>query len=72
MAQAAAAAQIVNALANHDRVRKATEFPPFYGRPDRDILSARLLIDRINYAAQIPNPNWDDARKCAELYIVET
>ena len=56
------------ALLAHDRVRRSTDLPLFYGRKDKDTITARLLIDRIVTAAGIAN--WDDARKCQELYMI--
>ena len=40
----------------------------FYGRKDKDTISAHLFIDRIETAAQVAN--WDDARKLSEIYLV--
>jgi hypothetical protein len=65
---AAAQAQMAAALNDHDRLKRSTEIPLFFGQKSRDSISARLLIDRINTAAQIAN--WDDARKLRELYMI--
>ena len=40
----------------------------FFGRKDKDTITARLFIDRIKTAARIAN--WDDARKLSEIYLV--
>ena len=61
-------AQVQAALLQHDRVRRSTDLPLFYGRKDKDTTTARLLVDRIEMAAEIAN--WDDARKPRELYMV--
>jgi hypothetical protein len=56
------------ALAQHERIRRSTDLPLFYGRPDKDTIPARLLIDRIEKAAVIGQ--WDEPRRCAEFYMV--
>ena len=57
------------ALNAHDRVRRLTDLPLFFGRSDKDSISARLLVDRIETAAQIAGWN-DDARKLQEMYMI--
>jgi Retrotransposon gag protein len=65
----AAALQLQNALGAHERVRKSTELPLFYGRKEKDTCEAQLLIDRFDTAARIAN--WGtDARKCEEFYLL--
>ena len=56
------------ALLQHDRVRRSTDLPLFYGRKDKDTTTARLMVDRIEMAAEIAG--WDNARKPKELYMV--
>lgn len=56
------------ALLAHDRLRRSTDLPLFYGRKDKDSISAKLLIERIDRAAEIAN--WDGNRKCNELYMI--
>ena len=64
-----AAAAMQQALNAHDRVKKSTDLPLFYGRKDKDSISAQNLIDRITRAAEIAN--WDnDARKINEFYMI--
>ena len=53
----------------HDRVRRSTDLPLFFGRANKDTISARLLVDRIETAAQIAGWN-DDARKLQEMYMI--
>ena len=68
---AAAAAQqqaIAAALQGHDRLCHSTEMPLFFGRKDKDTITAWLFIDRIETAARVAN--WDDARKLSEIYLV--
>ena len=55
--------QMNAALLQHDRVRRSTDLPLFYGRKDKDTTTARLMVDRIEMAAEIAN--WDDARNHA-------
>ena len=61
-------AAMAAALNDHDRIRRSTELPLFFGRKERDSISARLLIDRIAIAAEIAN--WDEARKLREFYMI--
>ena len=64
------------ALTQHDRVRRSTDIPMFYGDERRDTVSPHQLIKRIEGASEIAH--WDDAndeqrangpRKCEELYM---
>ena len=64
----AAQAAMAAALNDHDRIRRSTELPLFFGRKDRDSISARLLIDRIATAAQIGG--WNPARCLQEFYMI--
>ena len=64
----AAQAAMAAALNDHDRIRRSTELPLFFGRKERDSISARLLIDRVNTAAQIGA--WNEARKLNEFYMI--
>ena len=57
------------AMQAHDRIRRSTDLPLFFGRADKDSISARLLVDRIETAAQIAG--WiDNARKLQEMYMI--
>ena len=68
-APAVGGAQLQQALANHERIRKSTELPLFFGRKDKDTCEAQLLIDRFESAARIAN--WHaNARKCEEFYLL--
>ena len=64
-----AAGDLAQALNNHDRVRRSTEIPLYYGRKEKDSISARNLIERITTAAAIAGWN-DDARKLQEFYMI--
>ena len=68
MAQNPQQAAMAAALNDHDRIRRSTELPLFFGRKERDSISARLLIDRIATAAEIAN--WDEARRIREFYMI--
>ena len=64
MAQAAAAA-----VAAANRIKRATDLPPFYGAPSKDVIGARQLIDRMTHAARIANWN-DNTSKCDNFYLL--
>jgi len=57
--------QLAQALNDHDRAKRSTDIPLFYGQPGRDTIAARLLIVRINDAGAIAG--WDNARKLLEF-----
>jgi len=63
------AQQLQDALNQHDRVRKSTDLPLFYGKRDKEAISANVLIDRLEHAARIAGWNTDE-RKCTELYMI--
>ena len=62
---ALAGPQLAQALNDHDRAKRSTDIPLFYGQPGRDTIAARLLIVRINDAGAIAG--WDNARKLLEF-----
>ena len=63
------AAQLQVALNAHDQVRRSTDLPTFFGKKDRDTVTAHILISCIEAAAMIAG--WDtDAQKCKELYLI--
>ena len=57
-----------DALNQHHRIKKSTELPLFFGRKDKDSISAKLLVERVDTAGQIAT--WDAARKCAEFNLI--
>ena len=58
-AAAAAQAALLNAaLQGHDRIRRSTELPKFYGNKDKDTVTPHVLLDRLNAAA--PIAGWND------------
>ena len=61
-------AAIAAALATHDRVKRSTDLPLFFGRREKDTITAHQLINRFLTAAEIAG--WNDARKCNELRIL--
>ena len=61
-------AAIAAALADHDRIRKSTDLPLFYGRKDKDVITAHQLMERLNRAAVIAG--WDNPRKTSEFYLI--
>jgi len=62
-------ADIEAALRAHERVKRSTDLPLFYGKKDKDTITANLLIERFEKAAHIAN--WDnDRRKCEEFYMI--
>lgn len=63
-----AAAQIADALTQHDKVRRSTDIPLFYGRKEKDTISPHQLLERINRAKRVAR--WaDDERVCDEFYL---
>jgi len=66
------AGQIQNALIQHDRVRRTTDIPLFYGRKEKDTITPQQLVFRLEKAARVaqwdnlPNP---DVRKTDEFYL---
>ena len=62
------AAQLQAALQGHDRIRRSTDLPLFYGKKEKDTITPHILLDRMEAAA--PIAGWDtDARKCAEFFL---
>ena len=67
--------QMQAVLTQHDRVRRSTDIPVFFGDERRDTVTPHQLIKRIEGAAKIAH--WDEAeadrakgpRKCDELYM---
>jgi hypothetical protein len=62
-----AAPAIAAALNDHDRMKRSTNIPLFFARRDKDTMLPRILIDRIEDAAEIAT--WDAARKIRELKL---
>jgi hypothetical protein len=57
--------QLAQALNNHDRAKRSTDIPLYYGQPGRDTIATRLLIVRVNDAGEIAG--WNAARKLLEF-----
>ena len=72
------AAALQGALLQHERVRKSTELPLFYGQKDVDTIEAQDLLARFESASIIANwvavpaagadPNY--ANKCEQFYLL--
>ena len=56
------------ALETHERNKRTTDIPLFYGNPTLDRISPLDLIERIEAAAKV-GTTFDDARKCVELEL---
>jgi hypothetical protein len=69
---AAGAAGLQQALIQHDRVRRTTDIPLFYGRKEKDTITPQQLVYRLEKASRVaqwdnlPNP---DERKTDEFYL---
>jgi hypothetical protein len=49
---------LFRALTQHDKVRRSTDIPLFYGRKDKDKISPHQLLELINRAKCVANwPN---------------
>lgn len=59
---------LANALTQHDKVRRSTDIPLFYGRSDKDTITPNQLIERIERAARVANWN-NDERRCDEFFL---
>ena len=61
-------AQVAAALTAHDRTRRSTDIPLYYGLASKDTITPQQLLKRIEQAAGIAGWNTDD-RKCAEFFL---
>ena len=56
------------ALTQHDKVRRSTDIPLFYGNKNKDTISPHQLLERINRAKRVAR--WDgDERVCDEFFL---
>ena len=60
-------AQVAQALNDHDRAKRSTEIPLFYGQPGIDTIATPLLIIRVNDTATIAG--WANDQKILEFKI---
>ena len=60
---------IVQALGTHETTKRATDLPLFYARADKDVCTARQLIQRFETAAAIATWNTDE-RKCQQFSLL--
>jgi hypothetical protein len=63
-----ATADIAQALTQHNKVRRSTDIPLFYGRKDKDTISPHQLMERLTRAARVANWN-NDERVCDEFFL---
>lgn len=64
----AAQPDINAALINHDRVRRTTDIPLFYGIKEKDTITPQQLVERIDVAARVAN--WaNDQAKCDQFFL---
>ena len=60
--------EIADALIQHDRVKRSTDIPLFYGSKNKDNITPHQLLDRLERAARVAQ--WaDDIRKCDEFFL---
>jgi hypothetical protein len=62
---AGAPANLAQALNDHDRAKRSTDIPLYYGQPGKDTIATRLLIVRVTDAGAIAG--WDNACKLLEF-----
>ena len=60
--------QVRDILTQHDRVRRTTDIPLFFGDTAKDGISAPQLIKRIERASRVANWN-DDQTKCDQFFL---
>ena len=66
------AAQIQQALIAHDRVRRTTDIPLFYGRKGKDMISPQQLVERLDKASRVAQWNLlanPGQRMCDEFFL---
>ena len=51
-----------------EHLRQITQIPLFYGRPDKDSLTAGMLIERVEAAAEAAG--WNNQRKLSAFFLV--
>lgn len=57
--------QVQQALEAHDRLKKSTEIPLFYGDEKKDTILPSVLIERVERARR--TANWTEVRTCDEF-----
>ncbi len=62
---APASQNLAQVLNDHDRTKRSTDIPLFYGQPNRDTIAACLLITLINDTATIAQ--WEKAQNILEF-----
>jgi hypothetical protein len=66
------AQQLQQALIVHDRVRRTSDIPLFYGRKGKDTITPQQLIFQLEKASRVAG--WDnlqnpDQRKCDKFFL---
>ena len=62
------AALINNALINHDRVRRTTDIPLYFGVKEKDTITPQQLVERLERAARVAR--WDSEElKCDQFFL---
>lgn len=56
-----------NVLNYHDRVRRTTDIPLFYGIKGKDTITPQQLIDRLVIATRVAR--WDEQTKCDQFFL---
>ena len=64
---AAAAAPTAAGPGEAEHLRQITQIPLFYGRPDKDSLTAGMLIERVEAAAEAAG--WNNQRKLSAFFL---
>ncbi len=66
---ARAQARLINdALIGHDRVRRTTDIPLFYGVKEKDTITPQQLVERLERAARVAR--WDtDELRCDQFFL---
>jgi hypothetical protein len=57
--------QFANAMEAHDRLRKSTEIPLFYGDSKKDTILPSVLLERVERARR--SAGWNEERTCDEF-----
>jgi hypothetical protein len=67
MAAAATPDQVAEQLRQHDRLRRSTDIPTFYGIPSRDTITATQLVKRVERASRVAG--WNAATMIDQFFL---
>ena len=59
--------EVRQALKDHNRLKRSTDLPPFYGNATKDTISAMILVERFENAAELAG--WATPRKKAQEFF---